>query len=104
MEVAIGGSVVADAVEDGDELAVGLTVDLTEFDGDDGHLLPHLRVEEIGAGVEGLQQLAVVVLEHWFELVDVAHEQQLLAAEGLWVAGLDAQQLVDEVDDVCAHH
>ena len=92
--VEIGGSgcVVADAVEDGDELIVGLAVHLAELDGYDGHLLPHLGVEEIRAGVEGLQQLAVVVLEH------------RLAAEGLWVAGVDAQQLVDEVDDVCAHH
>ena len=48
--------------------------------------------------------MAVFVLEHGFELVDVAHEQQLLAAEGLGVAGVDAQHFVDEVDDVCAYH
>ena len=103
-EIGGGGGVVADAVEDGDEFVVSLTVDFTELDGHDGHLLPHLRIEEIGAGVEVLQQLAVFVLEHGFELVDVTHEQQLLAAEGLGVAGVDAQHFVDEVDDVCAYH
>jgi len=91
LEIGRGGGVVADAVEDGDEVAVGLAIDLAELDGDDGHLLPHLRIEEIGAGVEGMQQLAVLVLEHGFQLVDVAHEEQLLATEWLGVAGVDAQ-------------
>ena len=104
LEIGRGGGVVADAVEDGDEVAVGLAIDLAELDGDDGHLLPHLRVEEIGAGVEGLQQLAVFVLEHGFQLVDVAHEQQLFATKGLGVAGVDAQHLVDEVDDIGTYH
>ena len=48
--------------------------------------------------------MALVVLQHRLQLEDVAHEQQLLSAEGLGVAGVDAQYLVDEVDDVCAHH
>ena len=35
---------------------------------------------------------------------DVTYEQQLLAAEGLRIAGVDAQHFVDEVDDICPHH
>ena len=35
---------------------------------------------------------------------DVSHEQQLFATEWLWVASIDAQHLVDEINNVRAYH
>ena len=86
----LGGGVVADAIEDGDEARILLAIHLAELDGDDGHSLPHLGVEEIGRGVEGIEQLAIFILDHGFQLIDIAHEQQLFAAEGFGVARVRA--------------
>ena len=95
----------ADVVEDADEHGVGLAIDGAQLDADQLHLAEHLGVEEERAGVEGAQQLAVFFPDHGLELIDVAHEQELLAAEGLaHVAAIDAQHLVDEVDDVGPDH
>ena len=95
----------ADVVEDADEHGVGLAIDGAQLDADQLHLAEHLGVEEERAGVEGAQQLAVFLSDHGFQLIDVAHEQQLFAAEGLsHVSAIDAQHLVDEVDDVGPDH
>ena len=88
-------------VEDADEHGVGLTIHFPQFDADQLHLAEHPCIEKEGTGVEGAQQLAVFLSDHGFQLIDVAHEQQLFAAEGLsHVSAIDAQHLVDEVDDV----
>ena len=85
-------------------MRVTLSVDLPQFDTHDRHLLPHLGIEEVGRGIEGAEQLALVFFQDGFQLEDVAHQQHLLAAEGLRIAGKSTKHLVDEVDDVGTYH
>ena len=83
IQIVLGGGVVADAIQDGDKLIVGLAIHLTQLDRHNRHGLPHFGVKEISRRVEGLQQLSVVVLQHRLQLVDIAHQQQLFATKRL---------------------
>ena len=65
-EVDTAESVGAYAVENAYKLSVLLSVNLFQLDGNERHLLPHPRVEEIQRGVERLEKLAFVVLDDWF--------------------------------------
>ena len=92
-------------VEYVNEERIALAIYLCQFDADQLELAEHLGIEEKGTGVEGPQQLAVFLTNHRFQLIDIAHEQELLAAKGFaHVAAIDAEHLVDEVDDVCTYH
>ena len=52
-----------------------------------------------------MHQSPFVLLDDGLQLEDVAHQQQLLAAEGLsHVAAIDAQHAVDKVNNICAYH
>ena len=73
----------ADMVENLDEGRIGLPVHLLQLDAHEPHLAEYMGIEEKGRGIEGLQKTAVLFFHHGLELVDVAHEQQLLAAKGL---------------------
>ena len=92
-------------VEYVDECRVALAVHLAQLNAYEAHLAEHVRAEKEACGVEGVEHLALVFLDDWLKLVDVAYEQELLAAEWLaHVARVYAKHLVDEVDDVGAHH
>ena len=62
-------------------------------------------LEEKGGAIERAEQLAVLLLDDGLQLVDIADEQQLFASERLAHAvAIDAEHLVDEVDDVGPDH
>ena len=95
----------ADMVQDVDEHGVALSVHLPQFDAHQLELLEYLGIEEETAAIEGRQHPSVVLSYHGLQLVDVAYKQKLFAPERLpHVAAVHAQHLVDEVDDVGAHH
>ena len=95
----------SDMVEDADEDRVALAINLLEFDADELELLEDLGIEEEAAAIERIQQFAVLLLHHRFQLVDVAHQQELFSAERFpHVAAIHTQHLVDEIDDVGTHH
>ena len=73
----------SDMVEDADEDGVALAIHLLEFDADELELLEDLGIEEEAAAVERIQQFAVILLHHRFQLIDVAHQQELLSSEWL---------------------
>ena len=99
------GGIVADVVQHADELRVALAVHLLQLDRHQFYLAEYTGREEVGRGVEAVQDVALVGLHHRLQLEDVAHEQQLLAAEGFaQVVAVDAQDAVDGVDDVGPHH
>ncbi len=82
-----------------------MAIHFGEFDRDQLQFGEHLGVEEERRGVEGLQQLPVVFLDHRFKLVDVSDKQELLSAEGFThVVAVNAQHLVDKVDDIGTYH
>ena len=92
-------------VQHADELRVALAIHLLQFDRYQFYLAEYTGREEIGRGVEAVQNVALVGLHHRLQLENVAHEQQLLAAEGFaQVVAIDAQDAVDGVDDVGPHH
>ena len=104
-QVVVAQGSVADVVEHADEGRVALAVDLLEFDGHQVDLVEHPCRKEERGGVEAVQYLAFVGLQHRFQLVDVSHEQELFAAKGLaQVVRVDAQDAVYGVDDVGPHH
>ena len=105
LEVSGAGGVVADVIQHADELRVALAIHLLQFDRYQFYLAEYTGREEIGRGVEAVQDVALVSLHHRLQLEDIAHEQQLLAAEGFaQVMAIDAQDAVDGVDDVGPHH
>ena len=105
VEVGLGGACVADAVEQAHELRVVLPVDFAQLDGHELELTEGVGGEEIGGGIVAAEDVAGVGGDDGFELEDVADQEKLFAAEGeAHVAGVDAQDLVDEVDDVGADH
>ena len=88
LEVGGTGGVVADVVQHADELRVALAVYLLQFNRHQLYLAEDTGREEVGRGVEAVQDVALVGLHHRLQLEDIAHEQQLLAAEGsrrLWL-------------------
>ena len=95
----------SDMVEDADEDRVALAINFLEFDADELELLEDLGIEEEAAAIERIQQFAVLLLYHRFQLIDVAHQQKLLSSERLpHIAAIHTQHLVDEIDDVGTHH
>lgn len=95
----------SDMVEDADEDRVALAINFLEFDADELELLEDLGIEEEAAAIERIQQFAVLLLHHRFQLIDVAHQQKLLSSERLpHIAAIHTQHLVDEIDDVGTHH
>ena len=92
-------------VQHADEGRVALPVHLLKLDGHEVNLAEHPCREEERAGVEAVQDFLLITLHHRLQLVDVAHQQQLLAAEGLaQVVRIDAQDAVHGVDEVRPHH
>ena len=82
-----------------------MAVDFLQLHAEQPHLLEDLGIEEIEVGVIGREQLAVVLFHYRLQLEDIAHQQQLLAAEGLpHVLIVDSQHLVYEVYDVGPYH
>ena len=64
-----------------------------------------MGIKEIGRGIEGAQELAVFLPQNGFELIHIAHKQELLAAERFaHITRIYAQHLVHEVDYVRTHH
>ena len=64
----------SDMVEDADEDRVALAINFLEFDADERELLEDLGIEEEAAAIERIQQFAVLLLYHRFQLIDVAHQ------------------------------
>ena len=82
-----------------------LAIDFGELDADQLHAAENMGIEEEQRGVERAKQLAVFLFRHGLQLIDVADKEKLFAAVRLKaVAGVDAKHLVDEVNDVGAHH
>ena len=97
-------AVFADGVEKVEETAVLLAVDLGEFDAGVIGFAQGAAAEEIGGVVEGAQQLPLVVLHDGCELLQVADQQELDAAEGFAAVAVAAQDAVDGVEEIGAHH
>ena len=73
-EFKVGGGVVADAVQGGDETKVFLAEDFGEFYADQMHLTEHAGREEIGVGIKAVEDGAFVGLYHGFQLEYVTDE------------------------------
>ena len=82
LEVGRPSCVGADMVEHAHKHGIGLPVHFGEFDGDQFDLAEHPGREEIGGGVEAVQDFPFIAFHHRFQLEDIAHKQKLLAAEG----------------------
>ena len=64
-----------------------------------------MGIEEEELLVVAAQYLTHVACHHRLELEYIAHKKQLLAAKGFThVVSIDAQHLVDKVDDIGTHH
>ncbi len=64
-----------------------------------------MSTEKVEVAVIGAQYIAHVACHHRLELKHVAYEQQLLASEWLTlIAGVEAQQFVDEIYYVGPYH
>ena len=101
----MGDAVGAYVVEQADERWVVLSIDLGEFYAYQLEFPEHMCVEKELRGVEGTQQLSVLITNDGFELEDVAHEKHLLSTEwDVAVSRIDTQHLVDEIDDVGPDH
>ena len=104
-ELFASSRVVAYLVQNLDKAAVLLAVDRLQLDRHQGHLVEHPGRKEIGIGIEAAQNIAHVGRHHRLQLIDVAHQQQLLATERqAHVARIDAQYPVDEIDHIGPHH
>ena len=104
-EVSVGGVVRPDIIENGDESGVRLAVDLLQLDAHELKRPEDMSVEEVSTGVERMEERPVVLAQDGLKLIDIADEEHLLSAERLpHVAAVDAQHLVDEVDNVGPHH
>ena len=73
-KVRIIGGICTDAVENRDELRIALSVDFPQFNTQDRHLLPHFGIEEIGRGIEGGEQLALIFFQDRFQLENIANQ------------------------------
>ena len=104
-EIVVVDRVVPDPVEEGDEIGVLLPVDLLELD--DLEVLAHKRpgAEEVGALVDGAEDLALVSGDHRGKLVEVADEDHLHASEGrAGTRPVLAEEEVDAVEEIRAEH
>ena len=105
LEVGGRSCIVADVVEHSHEGRIALSVYLCQFNGHQFHFVEDSGREEIGRRVEAVQDFTLVALYDRLQLIDIAHQQHLLASERFaHVLGVDTQYLVDEVDDVGTYH
>ena len=99
------GSIVADMVEHSHKHGVTLPIDMGQFYCHQLYLTEHMSREEVGIGIETVDDVALVGFHHRFQLEGIAYQQQLLAAKWLTqVVGIDTQDTIDSIDNVCAHH
>jgi hypothetical protein len=99
-----GEEIFADEIEQVEEAAILLAVDLGEFDAGVVGFAEGAAAEEVGGVVAVLEQRPFGVLHHGGELLQVADHQELDAAEGLAAVAVAAQDGVDGVEEVGADH
>ena len=107
VEGAEGGgvaAVLAYPVEYVEEAGVVLTVDGPELDGAEFAAPEGLAGEEVGAVVVFGEQLPLFVAGDRGELLEVAYQQHLHAAEGTAAVTVAAQHVVDRVEQVGPDH
>lgn len=64
-----------------------------------------MGIEKIGSLIERFKELAVLLFQNGLQLIDISHEEHLLASKRLaHLMTVDAQDLVDEVDNIGSHH
>ena len=104
-QVAVRDGAVADGVEQADELAVLLAVDLLQLHEGDVQALEGPGAEEVGGPVMGPEDLPGVAAHHRRKLVEITDEDQLHTAEGKRPVGaVQPQEPVDTVEEVRPHH
>ena len=97
--------VVANPIEQGDELGVLLAIDLFQFDDLQIRVFERLGAEEVGRVVQRAEDLALARGDDRRQLVEVADEHHLHAAERHAALGpVLAQERVDAVEQVGAQH
>ena len=95
----------AQAVQQRDELQVGLPEDLVQFDVRQGNVLQGLGAEEVGARVApGGEYVALRARDHRRQLEHVPQQQELHAAERPRAPLALPEKRVDAVEDVGPHH
>ncbi len=99
-----GELVVAHFIEQRDECAVALAVDVFEFDGHRFGEGEGAAAEEVGRFVVGAHHFPLVFFDDGRELVQVADHEQLHASEGQAAVFVAAQYVVHGVQEVGAHH
>ena len=97
-------AVAAHGVEEPQERVVRLSIDGLQFDGDEGRLAQGVAGKEVLGVVVARQQFAIFVLDYGRELLQIADEQQLHAAERTCGVAVATQGGVDTVEQVGAHH
>ena len=95
---------VAQAVEDADEGGVLLPEDALQGCEPELARLEAGRLEEPRAAIALLQDVLDIGADHGRQLVQVARQDHAHAAEGLPVAAIEAQRIVDRLHHVGAHH
>ena len=86
-------------------MGIGLSIDLPQFDTDQGEGTKDMGIEKIGSLIERFKELAVLLFQNGLQLIDISHEEHLLASKRLaHLMTVDAQDLVDEVDNIGSHH
>ena len=83
LEVGCSGGVCADMVEYVDEDFVGLSVYFSQLDGYQLHFAEYTCREEVGIGVEAINNFSFIAFHYRFQLEGISYEQQLFSAKGL---------------------
>ncbi len=96
--------VVAHLVEQVDEGAVGLPVNVFQFDRHRLGAAQGVAAEKIDRLVMFAQEVPLFVFHHGGQLVQVADHEQLHAAERFGAVAVSAQNVVDSVEHIGAHH
>lgn len=99
-----GESVVADVVEEVNEVAVRLSIDVLQFNRDELCLLKAVAAEEVGGVVMGTKEAPVYIFYHWRELVQVTNQQELYTTKGAIVSTVFAQNAIYAIQQVGADH
>ncbi len=99
-----GEAVFADGVEKIEEAAVLLAIDLDEFDAGVIGFAEGAAAEAVGHVVAILQKFPFAVFHDGSELLQVADHQELDAAERLAAVAEAAEDAIDGIEEIGAHH
>ncbi len=82
-----------------------LAIDLGEMDHLTRCRVQDFGVEEVGAGVVGRKQYLFLGRHHRWELIEIANENHLDAAEGFpGTRTIEAQKLIDAIEEIGTDH